>query len=247
MRVLLVLLVMVIYFILTLPMYLFLLLIGIKNPYLKVKISQNMVKLAFRAIFLCSKTKLDVYGVENIPKDRAVLYVSNHRGYADIPAGYLSVPNLTGFVAKKEMAKVPFLSWWMKNINCLFLDRVDVKKGLITILHGVDLMKQGYSMFIMPEGTRNSSDELLPFKEGSFKMAEKSGAPIIPVAISNADAVFEKQFPWVKPAHVIIRYDKPILLEELPKEERKIIGTQVREVIANMLKEDEKLLFFCNK
>ena len=242
MRIFLVLLVMIIYFVLTLPVYLILLLIGLKYPHFKVKVSQKMVCLAFRVIFVCSATKLDVYGVENIPRDQAVLYASNHRGYADVPAGYLSVPGLTGFVAKKEIARIPLMSWWMRNINCLFLDRVDVKKGLATILRGVELIKQGYSMFIMPEGTRNKGEGLLPFKEGSFKMAEKSGAPIVPVAISNADAVFEKQFPWIKPAHVIIQYGEPIFLTSLPKEEKKMIGNRVRSVISEMLKQDEKLI-----
>lgn len=242
MRIILVLLAMVIYFIITLPIYLILLLIGIWKPRWKAKLSQKMIAFAFRLIFVCSGTKLEALGLENIPKDEAILYVSNHRGFADIPSGYISLPTITGFIAKKEIAKIPFLSWWMRNVNCLFLDRKDLKKGLKTILKGVDLMKQGYSMFIMPEGTRNGGEELLPFKEGSFKIAEKSGSPIVPVAITNSDAVYEKQKPWVKSTHVIIRYGKPIYLEHLSKDQRKMLGSLVRNIISDMLVEDKKLL-----
>ncbi len=60
------------------------------------------------------------------------------------------------------------ISWWMKYLNCLFLDRDDIRQGMKVILTGIELMKEGTNIFIAPEGTRNSSDELLPFHEASF-------------------------------------------------------------------------------
>ena len=92
-------------------------------------------------------------------------------------------------------------------MNCLFLDRENMKESLKVILQGIEYIKEGHSIFIMPEGTRNQGEGLLPFKEGSLKMAEKTGCAIIPVALSNTDAVFERQKPWVKKAHVIIQRD----------------------------------------
>lgn len=242
MRTLLVVLALVLFCIVTLPVYLILLIVGRFNPRLKTKISQEVVAWGFRFVLVFAGTKRTVLGLENVPKDEAVLYAANHRGFADIPMGYITVPTLTGFVAKKEIAKVPIFSWWMKNLNCLFLDRDDLKAGLKTILQGVEYMKQGYSMFIMPEGTRSQTGDMLPFKEGSLKMAEKTGSAIIPVAITNSDAVFEKQFPWVRKAHVIIHYGKPIYPNEVPKETKKVLGAHVREIIAEMLKEDKALL-----
>ena len=73
---------------------------------------------------------VEVRGYENIPQDRPVLYVGNHRSYFDILVGYTTVPGLMGFVAKKEMEKIPLLSKWMLNVNCLFLDRNNIKEGL---------------------------------------------------------------------------------------------------------------------
>jgi len=131
---------------------------------------------------------ITVKGRENIPEDRAVLYVGNHRSYFDILVGYVTVPGLMGFVAKKEMEQIPLLSTWMKYVNCLFLDRKNLKEGLKTILTGIDQVKQGVSVWIFPEGTRNREEsplDLLPFKEGSLKIAEKSGCPVIPVAITG--------------------------------------------------------------
>lgn len=228
--------------IISIPLYLLTLIIGLFNRHKKVSISQKMAKLCFTIVLFFAGTKRKVIGLDNIPKNEAVLYAANHRGFADIPVGYITLPTLTGFVAKKEMSKVPLMSWWMRNLNCLFLDRENLKEGLKTILKGVEYIKEGYSMFIMPEGTRSQNDEMLPFKEGSMKMSEKTGCAIIPVAITNADAVFERQAPWVKKATVIMHYGQPIYPDRLDKEQKKHIGAYVRDVIARMLEEDKTLL-----
>ncbi len=240
MRIVLVALAIVLFLILFLPAYFILWIVGKFNPHAKVAVSQFLVRNAFRFVLFWAGTKWTVIGRENVPTDEAVLYVGNHRSLADIPLGYITVPTLTGFVAKKEIKKVPIFSWWMKNLNCLFLDRDNMKEGLKTIMTGIDHIKNGYSIFIMPEGTRNHGDELelLPFKEGSMKMAEKTGCAIIPVAISGASAIFEDHTPWVKKAHVTIHYGKPIYPDTLDKETRKHLGAYVRDIITDMLKEN---------
>ena len=85
-------------------------------------------------------------GSENIPKDGGVLFVSNHRSYFDILAGYAYTHKPLGFVAKYEMIKVPLLKQWMDLLNCLFLNRKDIKQGLKTILQGVEKVKSGVSI-----------------------------------------------------------------------------------------------------
>ena len=235
MRTILVFLALILFFIVTFPAYLILLLLRRFNKRLSVKISQVIVAYGFRFVLFFAGTKRTVIGIENVPKDQAVLYVSNHRSFADIPLAYITLPTLTGFVAKKEIAKVPFFSWWMRNLNCLFLDREDLKAGLKTILEGIEYIKDGYSIFIAPEGTRNQGAEMLPFKEGSMKMAQKTGCLIIPVAISGSDDVFENHFPWVRRAKTVIEYGTPINIKELPPENQKFLGAYVRDVIAEML------------
>lgn len=244
MRIVLVALSIALFLILFLPVYFVLWIVGKFNPHAKVAASQKIVGKAFQFVLFCAGTKRTTLGRENVPTDQAVLYVGNHRSLADIPLTYITVPTLTGFVAKKEIEKVPLFSWWMRNLNCLFLDRNDMKAGLKTIMTGIEHIKNGYSMFIMPEGTRNRGKELelLPFKEGSFKMAEKTGCPIIPVAFSGASAIFEDQAPWVKKTHVIVHYGTPIYPNDLTKEERKHLGVLVRDTITQMLIEDRKLL-----
>ena len=166
--------------------------------------------------------------------------MGNHRSYFDILTGYTTVPTLLGFVAKKEMEKIPILRTWMVNVNCLFLDRRNIKEGLKTILLGIEKVKNGVSIWIFPEGTRNTNDditELLPFKEGSLKIAEKSGCPVIPVAMTGTAEVLEKHFPFITPSHITVYYGKPIHIKELDPEDRKHPGAYTRNVLIGMLKE----------
>ncbi len=244
MKTLLTVLFLLIFFIISIPLLIMEIIIGKIKPRLKVCSSQAIVVTAFRIILFICRIKKTVLGVENIPKNEAVLYVSNHRSYFDILVGYTSVPNLTGFVAKKEMTKIPFISWWMRFLNCLFLDRDNIREGLKTILEGVKLIKNGYSVFISPEGTRNHNKEMLPFKEGSLKIAEKTGCAIIPVSINNTDNIFENHLPWIKRTHVIIEFGKPVYPKDLDKEGRKFIGSYVQNIIRETLNRNTQLVQF---
>lgn len=208
--------------------------IGKFNPDLKNKSSQRIVQYAFKIILFIAGVKLTVKGLENIPKDKAVLYIGNHRSYFDIVITYSLCPGLTGYVAKKEMEKIPLLSTWMKYLHCLFLDREDMKEGLKTILTGIDYIKQGISICIFPEGTRNSGDKMLPFKEGSLKMADKTGCPVIPMALTNTRDIFENHFPKMKKTHVILEYGAPIYPKELSKEDKKFLGAYTQNKIQEM-------------
>ena len=212
--------------------------LGKKDPHQRDLESLKIIQTMFLFILRVSGVKVTVRGLENIPKDSAVLYVGNHRSYFDILVGYTTVPGPMGFVAKKEMLRYPLLSDWMVNVNCLFLDRDDIKAGLKMILDGIEKVKNGVSVWIFPEGTRNRHVdmlELLPFKEGSLKIAEKSGCPVVPVAMFGTADVFEKHIPFIRPAHVIVEYGKPFYIKELEPENRKKAGAYTRDVIIGML------------
>ena len=242
MRLILVVLFLSLFFIFSIPLYLIELIIGKINHRAMVASSQAIVRRALKIVLFLSGIKCTVIGQENVPKNEAVLYVANHRGYFDIPVAYSTVPTLTGFVARKEIAKIPFLSTWMRFLQCLFIDRENIKEGLKTILKGIEQIKAGYSVYISPEGTRSKGEEMRPFKEGSFKMAEKTGCPIVPVSLSNTEKAFESQQPWIKSTHVIIEYGKPIYLDTLDKDQRKFLGSYVQNIIKETLEKNALLL-----
>ncbi len=238
-RLILVILALLLFFLVTLPVYLVLRIIRHWSPTAAAKAGQPIVSAGFKLVLLAAGVSVDVSGLENVP-DEAVLFCTNHRSFFDIPIFYTTVPARTGIIAKIEIKKVPFLSWWMTLLNCLFLDRSDVKQALKTVLKGIDNIKNGSSMCIMPEGTRVHEEEMLPFKEGSFKMAEKTGCKVVPVALWKTDEIFELHMPWIKGSHVKIHYCEPIDMSALEKEEKKHVGIIARERIANAIEEMKK-------
>lgn len=221
------------FLILTIPLLLVEWIIGKFNPGLKDRSSKAIVGWGFRCITRLTGTNLIVRGRENIPGDTAVLYVGNHRSYFDIVLTLSAFPGVTGYVAKVEMLKWPLLNLWMKNIHCLFLDRTNIKEGLKTILKGVEEVKNGISLCIFPEGTRNKvADTFLPFHEGSFKIAEKGGVPVVPMVILNSAGVFEDHLPKIKKTTVVIEFQPPVYIDRLEKETKKNLGSYVSGLIS---------------
>lgn len=219
------------------PLLLIETLIGKFNEPLMRRSSLRIVQWIFRVILWETGSAITVIGRENIPTDQSVLYVSNHRSYFDILLGYTNVAGLCGFIAKKEIDRVPLLNCWMRKLYCLFLDRDNLKAGLDTILKAIEYEKQGISIWLCPEGTRSQKEEMLPFKEGGMKIAEKSGCPVVPVAITGTDDIFENHAPWVRSSHVTIRFGEPIFTVDMERTEKKHLGVKAQAIIADMLKE----------
>ena len=202
--------------------------------------ARKLVSGFFKTELWLAGCHINVKGEENIPADGPVLFVSNHRSYFDIVITYARVPRLTGYIAKNSINKIPSLRIWMKRVHCLFLDRDDMRQGLQIILSAIDQMKQGISMCIFPEGTRCTDPDptvMNTFKEGSFKIATKSGHKIIPMAITGTEHIFEDHLPWIKSTKVTLQYGKPIDPTALSKEEQKHIGAYTQKIIEQMLKE----------
>ena len=213
------------------------------NKKKKDELSLRIVQWGFRTILRIAGTEITVIGKENIP-DEAVLYVGNHRSYFDILLVYVQCERLTGFVAKDSIEKVPSLRVWMRYLYCLFLNRSDAREGLKTILTAIEYVKKGISICIFPEGTRNDGEELsvLPFKEGSFKIATKTGCPIVPVSINNSAEIFENHVPALRKTHVVMEYGKPIYPKELSKDELKNIGAHCQNIIQETINRNAELV-----
>lgn len=222
----------VIFFILTIVTYPVMLIIGLTDKYKKDLFAMNCVKTIFRIILFITGTKVIVKGKENVIKDRPALYTLNHFGIFDVLITYIHMLRPTGFVSKVEVKKIPMLNLWMRFLHCIFLDRDDARSSMKMLLDSVENMKNGYSMCICPEGTRNKSEEnTLPFKAGSFKIATKVNAPVVPVAIYNTNAVFEDHIPFVKSVKVYIEFLPAIETGEMDNDEKKVIHETVRELI----------------
>lgn len=233
------------FLILSIPLLLIEWIIGKFAPLKKDISSLRIIQTVFRFILWLTGVKVTVIGEENVPKDTPVLYIGNHRSYFDILLTYTRCPIRTGYIAKKEMEKIPLLSNWMRYLHCLFLDRKDIKQGMKTILAAIEKVKEGISICIFPEGTRNRNEDeldMLAFHEGSFKIAAKAKCPIIPIALNNTADIWEAHTPKIRKTHVIIEYCKPIYPDELDKEDKKHLGAYTQNIILETLKKNKELI-----
>jgi 1-acyl-sn-glycerol-3-phosphate acyltransferase len=234
--------VLLLYLIIWLPLLGILLLVHRKNPQAAGWFTQKWATPTLRLILLIAGCRISVRGIENIPRDRAVLFAGNHKSIFDIVLAIMYLPVHSAFIAKKELAAYPIFAQWAVVLDALFMDRKDLKQELKTVLCAIDKVKNGSCVFICPEGTRDKSGDplsILPFKEGSLKIAEKSGCPVVPVAFYGTDDILERHFPSLKPCHVSMEFGKPFYTKDLPAELKKKSGEYTREIVLKMLREEQ--------
>lgn len=177
--------------------------------------------------------KINVENIDLVPEG-PVLFVANHQSYYDIPVFMAEVPYPAPFIAKVELEKIPMLSFWMKKMGCLFMDRSNMRQSLKIILEGIEKLKDGTSMVIFPEGTRSKGGEIGDFKPGSLKLAVKAGVPIVPVTLVNTYKVYEEE-NRIKTANVSMIYHEPIDTASLTREEINNLHKTVREIIKSKM------------
>lgn len=202
----------------------------------------RVVQIAFNVTMFVSGCKKHIFGLENIPQDQPVMFAANHRSFYDILLAYSSIASRhvqVAFISKIEIKKFPMIAQWMYFLNCLFMDRGNMKQNMEVILKAISLIKEGYSIYIAPEGTRNATDTLLPFKEGSMKIATKTKAPIVPVCIKHTEEIMENHLPWIRGGHIYIEYGKPIYPDQLEGDDKKYIGAYVQKIIQEMYDKEE--------
>lgn len=242
MRTVLIILFFILFAIVSIPLFLIELIIGLFSIHARTRVAQTVASAVSWIILWIGGIHLTAMGMENVPKDEPVVYIFNHRSYLDIPICYATAPNLASFIAMISLKSFPFLNVWMRFLQCIFIDRGNIRQELQVIKAGVKLLKKGYSIFIAPEGKRNMTGDIdmLPFKEGSFKLAKKTNCAIIPVAINNADKIYEKQAPWVRKTNVVIEYGKPVYLRNLDSDTQKSVGAYVQDIIKDMLERNRR-------
>ena len=181
--------------------------------------------------------KVNVHGLENLPKDRTVLFIGNHQGNFDIPIYLCKIPGLKGFVSKIEVKKIPGVRTWMKYMYCVFMDRSNIRKSGEAIIEGIRILKSNHSLVIFPEGTRSKGDKMGEFKAGSFKLATKSKAPIVPVTMNGSYKIMEnnKRKWMIKPTTVDLYIHPIIETYNLTKEEQDELPKKVYEIIKSKL------------
>lgn len=204
-------------------------------PFSKNRIGtfQTAARRWARFLMFFSGVKVITSGFENFPKNQPAILVANHQGAADIPVLLAYLPVRFRFAIKKELFSIPFFGWYLKQAGFFSVDREVILSAYKTLETIVEILKTGESVLIFPEGTRSRDGSLGKFKRGSLMAALKSGAPIIPLALSGSYNVQPRGTWLIHPAQVKLTAGKPIYIKT--EEEYNTKVEEVREVIAGML------------
>lgn len=158
-------------------------------------------------------TTLIIEGEAHIPQDEDVLVIANHQSNFDIPIMISLLKRPSGFIAKMELSKMPFVSGWMKALGCVFMDRSDIRKQVKAIGEGAKLLEGGHTLVLFPEGTRSKTGSLGEFKAGGLKLATRSKVRVLPISIQGSIDIMQRDSLKINPAEVRIVVHPPVTIE----------------------------------
>ncbi len=171
--------------------------------------------------------RLEIKGRKNIPEGQ-VIFCCNHRSFADPPILRITCKKKAKFLAKQDLAKNKFLALlgWVFEVIYVKRDSKDITALKTTLT----LLKNGESIALFPEGTRNGMEKGEAVKEGAAFFTIKSGVPVVPVGVSGKLKPFSK---------LTIKYGKPIDFSKYTNAKDK---QQLEEVTNKIMEEIKKLI-----
>lgn len=201
-----------------------------KNKSLPFRIAASLWS---RFLIFFSGSRVSVSGLENIPKNQPMILVVNHQGTADIPIVLATLPVPFRFAVKKDLFRFPFFGWYMKKAGYFPIDRRLILSAYKTVEYIIEILKDGESVLIFPEGTRSLDGSLGKFKRGSLMAALKARVPIVPVALSGSFEVMPRGTKLISPAKVKVCVGQPIYIRSEEEYDQKV--EEVRTAIARMM------------
>lgn len=191
-----------------------------------------------RRMLDAAEVSLEVRGAEHVP-DGALVLMSNHRSYYDIPTVFCAVPGRVRMVAKKELFRVPVFGPAMLASGFVKVDRERRESAIASLRESQRLLESGTRVWIAPEGTRSRDGRLGPFKSGGFHLALSAGVPILPMALEGTEQILPHDGVRVrKGARVTATILPPIDPRPYGPERRKDLMRDVRAAIAGALGEE---------
>ncbi|NBC30931.1 MAG: 1-acyl-sn-glycerol-3-phosphate acyltransferase [Spirochaetes bacterium] len=137
--------------------------------------------------------RVRVRGIERLPKTGTVCFVSNHQGLADIGLIEAAIPMRIGFIAKRELERVPLLAPWLRVLHCVMIERSRPRKAYEAMQRGVANIRAGRPIVLFPEGTRSRSRTMAPFLAGSMMLPIAAGSTVVPLTVDGTYRLVEEE------------------------------------------------------
>jgi 1-acyl-sn-glycerol-3-phosphate acyltransferase len=198
-------------------------------------VDRTLVPLWARLVLALAGVRWTAEGTERVPPG-PVVFVANHRSYFDIPVLWLALRRPVRFVAKRELAGIPFFGWALRLLGHVVIDRGDSAQARQAMARAAERVRRGVSVLVFAEGTRGTQDLIArqvvgPFKKGGVILAIRAGVPIVPIAIEGTERILPKGSLAIRPAAVRVTVQRPVETAGLGDEARDRVTREVREVI----------------
>jgi len=212
--------------------------IGIKDKENKYNsIERKFTQISFRLLGI----NFHVKGLENIPENEPVIFVSNHQSFIDVKLSIAAIPRNFSFISKDILFKIPLLGKYMRTSGHIGIRRSDERNAYGTLNEVIKKLDGGKSIIFFPEGTRSENGELGKFKRGISMVILKSGRKVIPTAIMGSRGYLPKSSILSNPGYrdIGFRFGKPLEFPKVDKEDRELS----MDVVAKVRSEVSKLLY----
>lgn len=198
------------------------------------------IKKWAKFITQAAKMNITVEGLEKIPRDKPVLFTPNHQSYADVPLLLSVLSDFDfGFVMKMSLSNVPFIKGLSQMFYCVPINQHNPREAVKAIHKTAENINNGYSMLIFPEGTRGSSNTPAEFKNGAFRVVQKTNVTVVPIYIRNVFNVFEGNGGIIAPADIKVTILDPIETEKMTRRDVKELHDKVYNAILDESKKYE--------
>ncbi len=176
--------------------------------------------------------RITVEGIEKIPTDRPVLFTPNHQSYADIPLLLYVLRDFDfGFLMRMQLSKFFAIEQISHIIKCVPINQENAREGIKALNKTAEQIKNGLSMVVFPEGKRGFSNTPDEFKNGAFKIVQKTGVTIVPIYIHNVFKVLEGSGGVITPTDVKVTVLDPIETSKMNREQVKELNERVYKII----------------
>ncbi len=194
-----------------------------------------VMTLITRLMFYLSGSKIRLTGKENIPKNRPVIFVSNHQGHMDSVIIQAFIKKPKGFVAIKEYREFPIIGLWMEYMGSVFVDRDNVRQTFQNMNDALDNLRRGQSMVVFPEGKLNDGAQTFAFERGWLRLATKSGVPIVPITITGSHKILSYNGRTMRPNQIKCTISSPIDTYHIKRTDEQAFLNELRGIIIKNL------------